>query len=111
VSGDNLLEGRWLAEAQGGPPQLICFGVGHLFSSSVPSLYNEGSRPATRPLSPLLPPQCDQIYHLACPASPKHYQYNPVKTIKTSALGTLNLLGLARARGTVFLGGGCETPE
>jgi len=40
--------------------------------------------------------QCDQIYHLACPASPKHYQYNPVKTIKTSALGTLNLLGLAR---------------
>jgi|UniRef100_A0A7S4GEY7 UDP-glucuronate decarboxylase len=40
--------------------------------------------------------QCDQIYHLACPASPPHYQYNPVKTIKTSTLGTLNMLGLAR---------------
>ena len=40
--------------------------------------------------------EVDQIYHLACPASPPHYQYNPVKTIKTSALGTLNMLGLAK---------------
>jgi UDP-glucuronate decarboxylase len=40
--------------------------------------------------------QCDRIYHLACPASPPHYQYNPIKTIKTSTLGTLNMLGLAR---------------
>eukprot|EP00906_Rhabdomonas_costata_P008062 RCo011515 len=40
--------------------------------------------------------QVDRIYHLACPASPVHYQHNPVKTIKTSALGTLNMLGLAR---------------
>eukprot|EP00667_Euglena_gracilis_P012159 EG_transcript_12474 len=40
--------------------------------------------------------QCDQIYHLACPASPPHYQHNPVKTIKISTLGTLNMLGLAR---------------
>jgi UDP-glucuronate decarboxylase len=38
----------------------------------------------------------DQIYHLACPASPPHYQYNPVKTIKTSTQGTLNMLGLAK---------------
>ncbi len=38
----------------------------------------------------------DQIYHLACPASPPHYQYNPVKTIKTSTMGTLNMLGLAK---------------
>jgi len=37
-----------------------------------------------------------QIYHLACPASPPHYQYNPVKTIKTSTMGTLNMLGLAK---------------
>jgi UDP-glucuronate decarboxylase len=40
--------------------------------------------------------EVDQIYHLACPASPPHYQYNPVKTIKTSTEGTLNMLGLAK---------------
>jgi UDP-glucuronate decarboxylase len=40
--------------------------------------------------------EMDQIYHLACPASPVHYQYNPVKTIKTNVLGTLNMLGLAK---------------
>lgn len=40
--------------------------------------------------------EVDQIYHLACPASPIHYQYNPVKTIKTNVIGTLNMLGLAK---------------
>jgi UDP-glucuronate decarboxylase len=40
--------------------------------------------------------EVDQIYHLACPASPPHYQYNPVKTIKTSTIGTLYMLGLAK---------------
>ncbi|NET03756.1 MAG: SDR family oxidoreductase [Symploca sp. SIO2B6] len=40
--------------------------------------------------------EVDQIYHLACPASPIHYQYNPVKTIKTNVMGTLNMLGLAK---------------
>src|SRR5260370_10582260 len=40
--------------------------------------------------------EVDQIYNLACPASPVHYQYNPVKTIKTNVLGTLNMLGLAK---------------
>ena len=38
----------------------------------------------------------DEIYNLACPASPVHYQYNPVKTIKTSVLGAINMLGLAK---------------
>jgi UDP-glucuronate decarboxylase len=38
----------------------------------------------------------DQVYHLASPASPPHYMYNPVKTIKTNTLGTINMLGLAR---------------
>jgi len=48
--------------------------------------------------------EVDQIYHLACPASPPHYQYNPVKTIKTSTMGTLNMLGLAkRVRARVLL--------
>lgn len=40
--------------------------------------------------------EVDQIYNLACPASPVHYQYNPVKTVKTNVLGTLNMLGLAK---------------
>jgi len=40
--------------------------------------------------------EVDQIYHLACPASPVHYQYNPVKTTKTSVMGTINMLGLAK---------------
>jgi UDP-glucuronate decarboxylase len=40
--------------------------------------------------------EVDQIYHLACPASPVHYQYNPIKTIKTNVLGTINALGLAK---------------
>ena len=40
--------------------------------------------------------EVDQIYHLACPASPKAYQYDPIKTIKTNILGTLNVLGIAK---------------
>ena len=40
--------------------------------------------------------EVDHIYNLACPASPVHYQYNPVKTVKTSVMGTLNMLGLAK---------------
>jgi UDP-glucuronate decarboxylase len=40
--------------------------------------------------------EVDQIYNLACPASPPHYQYNPIKTIKTSVMGAINCLGLAK---------------
>jgi len=40
--------------------------------------------------------EVDQIYNMACPASPVHYQYNPVKTLKTSVIGTMNMLGLAK---------------
>jgi UDP-glucuronate decarboxylase len=40
--------------------------------------------------------EVDEIYNLACPASPVHYQYNPVKTIKTSVMGTIHMLGLAK---------------
>ena len=47
--------------------------------------------------------EVDQIYHLACPASPVHYKHNPVKTIKTSVMGTLNMLGLAKRIGARFL--------
>jgi len=47
--------------------------------------------------------EVDRIYHLACPASPVHYQYNPVKTIKTNVLGTHNMLGLAKRTKARFL--------
>ncbi len=40
--------------------------------------------------------EVDEIYNLACPASPIHYQYNPIKTIKTSVMGSVNMLGLAK---------------
>lgn len=47
--------------------------------------------------------EVDQIYNLACPASPPHYQYNPIKTIKTSVLGMINMLGLAKRCKSVIL--------
>jgi len=40
--------------------------------------------------------EVDEIYNLACPASPVHYQYNPIKTVKTSVMGAVNMLGLAK---------------
>jgi len=47
--------------------------------------------------------EVDQIYNLACPASPVHYQYNPIKTVKTSVMGAINCLGLAkRLRARIF---------
>jgi UDP-glucuronate decarboxylase len=47
--------------------------------------------------------EVDQVYHLACPASPVHYKYNPIKTIKTSFVGTMNMLGLAKRTRARFL--------
>ena len=47
--------------------------------------------------------EVDKIWHLACPASPIHYQHNPIKTSKTSFLGTYNMLGLARRVNAKFL--------
>ena len=47
--------------------------------------------------------EVDQIYHLACPASPIHYQFNPVKTTKVNVMGTLNMLGLAKRVKARFL--------
>lgn len=47
--------------------------------------------------------EADQVYHLACPASPEHYQYNPVKTVKTSVMGTINMLGLSKRVKAKFL--------
>ncbi len=47
--------------------------------------------------------EVDKIWHLACPASPIHYQHNPIKTIKTNFMGTYNMLGLAKRVGAKFL--------
>ena len=47
--------------------------------------------------------EADQVYHLACPASPVFYQKDPIYTIKTGVLGTMNMLGLAKRCGARFL--------
>ena len=47
--------------------------------------------------------EVDEIYNLACPASPIHYQYNPIKTVKTSVMGAINMLGLAKRVGAKIL--------
>lgn len=47
--------------------------------------------------------EVDQIYNLACPASPIHYQHNPIKTVKTSVIGAINMLGLAKRVGATIL--------
>jgi UDP-glucuronate decarboxylase len=53
--------------------------------------------------------EVDKIYHLACPASPIHYQYNAIKTVKTNVVGTLNMLGLAkRIRARILLASSSE---
>ena len=53
--------------------------------------------------------EVDEIYHLACPASPIHYQENPIKTVKTNVMGTINMLGLAkRTRARILLSSSSE---
>lgn len=47
--------------------------------------------------------ECDEIYNLACPASPIHYQYDPIKTMKTSIYGSINMLGLAKRTNSKIL--------
>ena len=47
--------------------------------------------------------EIEEVYHLACPASPVHYQYNPVKTVKTNAQGTINMLGLCKRTHAKFI--------
>lgn len=47
--------------------------------------------------------EVDQIYHMACPAAPGHYQFNPIKTIKTSVMGSINMLGMAKRCGARVL--------
>ncbi len=66
--------------------------INHIGSNSFDVLQHDVSQP-------LILPEVDQIYNLACPASPPAYQADPVQTMKTSVLGSLNLLELARRHG------------
>jgi UDP-glucuronate decarboxylase len=78
--------------------EVIC--LDNFFTGSKQNVAHLASRPGfelvrhdvTEPI--LL--EVDRIYNLACPASPVHYQYNPVKTIKTSVMGAINMLGMAK---------------
>ncbi|MDG2424774.1 MAG: SDR family oxidoreductase [Phycisphaerales bacterium] len=54
-------------------------------------------------VEPLFLDGIDAIYNLACPAAPGHYQYNPVRTLKTSVVGIINMLGMAKAKGIRIL--------
>ena len=54
-------------------------------------------------VDPIYVPNVDQIYNLACPAAPGHYQFNPVRTLKTSTVGVINMLGMARRTGARIL--------
>ncbi len=80
--------------------QIIC--VDNLFTGSEENIKHLLDNPdfiftkhdIVNPL--FLDKKIDQIYNLACPASPVHYQYNPIHTIKASTLGVINMLGLAR---------------
>jgi UDP-glucuronate decarboxylase len=78
--------------------QVLC--LDNLFSGSKSNVYPFLENPAFEfirhdIIQPILL-EVDQIYNLACPASPVHYQFNPVKTVKTNILGVLNCLGLAK---------------
>ena len=53
--------------------------------------------------NPFFEDNVDEIYNLACPASPIHYQFNPIKTIKTCTLGVINMLGLAKKNNAKIL--------
>ena len=84
---------------------VIC--VDNLFSGSKDNIRHLLSHPCFKFIhhditNPLFI-EVDQIFHLACPASPVHYQYNPIKTIKTNVMGTINMLGLAKRVGARIL--------
>ncbi|MBW6485039.1 MAG: SDR family oxidoreductase [Syntrophobacterales bacterium] len=91
--GSHLCE-RLLAEGQ----EVLC--LDNFFTGSkdniIPFLNNKNFELIRHDIINPIYLEVDQIYNLACPASPVHYQYNPIKTIKTSVMGAINTLGLAK---------------
>ena len=82
--------------------QVLC--LDSLFTGSLKNIEGLSSHPAFTfikhdVVDPIAIEQLDEIYNLACPASPVHYQHNPIHTMKTSVLGALNVLELARRTG------------
>jgi len=85
--------------------EVVC--LDNFFTGRRENVRHLGDRPGFRLLrqdvcEPLLL-EVDQIYNLACPASPIHYQYNPIKTVKSNVLGALNVLALAQRTGARVL--------
>ena len=85
--------------------EVIC--IDNLYTGQKKNIYHNLDNPAfefiRHDITESIRLEVDQIYNLACPASPVHYQYNPVKTIKTNVMGTLNMLGLAKRLKARFL--------
>ena len=78
--------------------QVICmdnFFTGHK-RNIIPYMENSNFELMRHDVTDPFKIEVDQIYNLACPASPIHYQQNPIKTIKTSVMGAINCLGLAK---------------
>ncbi len=85
-------------------PILLEIDQVRLMVSSCPFHPAQSSSPTPPPTHPSFPStRRRQVYHLACPASPVHYKYNPIKTMKTGFIGTMNMLGLAKRCKARFL--------
>lgn len=86
--------------------QVIC--IDNLYTGSLANIqslstYSNFKYMTHDVINPLAIKELDEIYNLACPASPIHYQYDPIQTTKTSVIGAINMLGLARATGAKIL--------
>ncbi len=98
TGGAGFLGSHLVDKLMGKDEEVIC--LDNYFTGRKSNLYNWMNNPkfelirhdVTKPITL----EVDKIWHLACPASPIHYQYNPIKTAKTSFLGTYNMLGLAK---------------
>jgi len=86
--------------------KVIC--LDNLFTGSLSNIRNIYNHPNFEfvnhdIIEPYFRENIDEIYNLACPASPMHYQYNPIKTVKTCTIGVINMLGLAKKNNAKIL--------
>jgi len=94
VTGGAGFIGSHLCRKLSSDNHVIC--LDNLFTGSLDNIKNIKTEFIRHDVIEKIVLEVDEIYHLACPASPVHYQSNPIKTIKTSVLGTINMLGLAK---------------